>query len=100
MKITKNKNYSESYKSIRNELFVEDKDLKKEYEALRPRYEIVESAIEARIRNKMTQEDVAKKMNTTKTSISRFESGKYNPSLEFLIRLSEALGRKLKVSMA
>lgn len=93
------KNYSESYKNIRNELFAEDKNLKKEYEALRPRYEIVESAIKARIKNKMTQEDVAKKMKTTKTSISRFESGDYNPSLEFLIRLSGALGRQLKVSM-
>lgn len=100
MKIVKGKSYSETYKNIRNELFAEDKNFKKEYEALRPRYEIVESAIKARIKNKMTQEDVAKKMKTTKTSISRFESGDYNPSLEFLIRLSGALGRQLKVSMA
>ena len=48
----------------------------------------------------MTQADVAKKMGTTKSSISRFESGNYNPSFDFLIRLSDALGKKLKVSMA
>lgn len=47
----------------------------------------------------MTQEEVARKMGTTKSSISRFESGNYNPSLDFLIRLYNALGKQLKVSM-
>lgn len=95
----KNSSCSETYKSLKAELFRNDRKLKKEYENLRPRYEIVESAINARISNNMTQEEVARKMKTTKTSISRFESGEYNPTIDFLIRLSCALGRQLKVSM-
>ena len=47
----------------------------------------------------MTQEEVAERMGTTKSSISRFESGNYNPTIDFLIRLSNALGKQLKVSM-
>ena len=38
-------------------------------------------------------------MGTTKSSISRFESGDYNPTIDFLIKLSTALGKQLKVSM-
>lgn len=96
----KSKSYAESYSNIKKELFKKDKNLKKEYDLLRPRYEVVESAIKARLKNNMTQEEVARKMQTTKTSISRFESGEYNPTIDFLIRLSEALGRQLKINMA
>ena len=90
----------ESYASVKKELFKNDKKLKAEYDALAPRYELISKAIDARLKKKMTQADVAKKMGTTKSSISRFESGNYNPSFDFLIRLSDALGKKLKVSMA
>ncbi len=90
----------ESYASVKKELFKNDKKLKVEYDALAPRYELISKAIDARLKKKMTQADVAKKMGTTKSSISRFESGNYNPSFDFLIRLSDALGKKLKVSMA
>lgn len=90
---------SESYASIKRELFKEDKKLKIEYDALAPRYELISKAINARLKKRMTQEEVAAKMGTTKSSISRFESGNYNPSFDFLTRLSYALGKQLKISM-
>lgn len=89
----------ESYASIKRELFNSDKNLKKEYDALAPRYELISKAIDARLKKKMTQDEVAEKMGTTKSSISRFESGNYNPTIDFLIRLSNALGKRLKVNM-
>ena len=89
----------ESCASVKRELFNKDKKLKAEYDALAPRYELISRAIEARLKNKMTQEEVAKKMGTTKSSISRFESSDYNPTVDFLIRLSNALGKRLKISM-
>ena len=78
----------ESYASIKRELFNNDKNLKREYDALAPRYELISKAIDARLKKKMTQEEVAERMGTTKSSISRFESGNYNPTIDFLIRLS------------
>lgn len=89
----------ESYASIKRELFNSDKNLKKEYDALAPRYELISKAIDARLKKKMTQDEVAEKMGTTKSSISRFESGNYNPTIDFLIRLSNALGKRLKVNI-
>ena len=90
---------SERYAAVKKELFKEDKSLKKEYNALAPRYELISKAIDARLKKKMTQEEVATKMGTTKSSISRFESGNYNPTIDFLTRLSYALGKQLKISM-
>ena len=90
---------SENYVTIKKELFKTDKNLKKEYDALAPRYELISKAIDARLKKKMTQEEVAEKMGTTKSSISRFESGNYNPTIDFLTRLSYALGKRLKINM-
>ena len=89
----------ENYASVKRELFNNDKNLKREYDALAPRYELISKAIDVRLKKKMTQEEVAERMGTTKSSISRFESGNYNPTIDFLIRLSNALGKQLKVSM-
>lgn len=89
----------ESYASVKRELFNNDKMLKPKYEELAPRYELISKAIDARLKKKMTQEEVAHRMGTTKSSISRFESGDYNPTVDFLIRLSSALGKTLKINM-
>ena len=89
----------ESYANIKRELFNNDKMLKSKYDELAPRYELISKAIDARLKKKMTQEEVAQRMGTTKSSISRFESGDYNPTVDFLIRLSSALGKTLKINM-
>lgn len=89
----------ESYASVKRELFNNDKMLKYKYDELAPRYELISKAIDARLKKKMVQAEVAQKMGTTKSSISRFESGDYNPTVDFLIRLSNALGKRLKISM-
>lgn len=93
------KNNCRSFSVVRDEMLNNDKELRKEYDLLKPRYELISKAIDARLKKKMTQEEVAIKMGTTKSSVSRFESGNYNPTIDFLIRLSVALGKQLKVSM-
>ena len=47
----------------------------------------------------MTQEELAKRMKTQKSNISRLESGNYNPSLDFLIRVAHCLGKELQVKI-
>ena len=88
-----------THKEVLNEM-LKDKKFKEEYELLRPRYEIVSKVIEARIKNKMTQEQVAERIGSSKSNISRFESGNYNPSIDFLVRISRALGKDLKVTLS
>ena len=45
----------------------------------------------------MTQAELAKRVGTQKSNISRLESGNYNPSLDFLAKVAEALGKNLNV---
>ncbi len=40
-----------------------------------------------------------KRMGTAQANISRFESGNYNPSLAFLQRMAESLGKTLRISL-
>ena len=74
---------------------MKDPEFVKEYEALRPEYEIARSLIELRIEKGLTQQEVAQKMNTTQSVISRLESGSANPSLATIKRLADALGARV-----
>ena len=66
---------------------------------LAPRYEIVELLKTARKAQDITQEDLAQRVGTRKSNISRFESGRYNPSLDFLIKVSNSLGLQLQITL-
>ena len=55
----------------------------KEQSPLTPRYEVVEQLKSARKAQNVTQEVLAERVGTKKSNISRFESGRYNPSLDF-----------------
>lgn len=45
----------------------------------------------------MTQSQLGQKAGVTQPNIRRFESGNYNPSLEFMVRIAAAMGKKVKV---
>ena len=45
----------------------------------------------------MTQSQLGQKAGVTQPNITRFESGNYNPSLEFLVRIATAMCKKVKV---
>lgn len=66
---------------------------------LAPRYEIVNLLKTARKAQDITQEDLARRIGTKKSNISRFESGRYNPSLDFLIKVSNSLGLQLQITV-
>jgi len=50
---------------------------------------------EARLSHGLTQVELAKKINTKQSAISRLESGSYSPNLSFLKKIAQALGLKL-----
>ena len=66
---------------------------------LGPRYEIVDLLRTARKAQDITQEDLAARVGTKKSNISRFESGRYNPSLDFLIKVANSLGMQLQITL-
>lgn len=52
----------------------------------------------ARIDQDMTQSELAARIGTHQSNISRLESGNYNPSLEFLKKVARGLGKELHIS--
>ena len=87
------------YKSLKSEL-LKDKQVNKHYKELGPEFLIIQELIEKRLEKNISQSDLAKKIGTKQSAISRFESGTYNPSLEFLYKIAEALHVKLKISVS
>jgi len=76
-------------------------EVKKEYENLEPIFEIKKQLIKARLSKKLTQEEIAKRIRTSKSNISRLESlnNNYTPNLKTLIKYAEALDCKLNVEL-
>lgn len=76
---------------------LKDPEFKKEYDALRPEFSIIQAIINARKDSGLTQKDLAEKTGITQGDISRLERGNANPSLKTLQRLAEGMGMTLKV---
>lgn len=49
----------------------------------------------ARVRRKLTQDDLAQTVHTTRQTISNYETGRSRPDIEMLQRLADALGVEL-----
>ena len=84
------------WNQLKKELLTNPK-FKKLYEESQPEFEIAKAIIRARIDNKITQEELAKRMNTTQSVISRVERAGTTPSISFLKRLAQALNTTLSV---
>jgi ribosome-binding protein aMBF1 (putative translation factor) len=77
--------------------WMKDIKFKREYEALDLEFKIIRALIENRIKKGLSQKELAEKIGTKQSSIARFESGRYNPSLSFIQKLASALNLKIKV---
>jgi len=73
---------------------------KKAYDDLAVEYALISAIIDRRETKGMTQEKLAEKVGTKQSAIARFESGRSNPTLAFVKKLSEALDLKLTVTRA
>ena len=70
------------------------------YDALAVEYAVANEMLAARSRAGLTQEVVASRMGTTKSTVSRLESaGKHAPSLTSLKKYAEAVGCKIEIKL-
>ena len=70
----------------------------KAYADLEEEFQLASQMIEACGRAGLTQEQLATRMKTTRTVISRLESGRMKPSTRTLERYARATGHKLKIT--
>ncbi len=76
---------------------MKDPKVRHAYLELQPEFAIVRKIIESRVKDGVTQQELAKRMKTKQSAISRLESGQANPSLNFLQRLAKALNTRLEI---
>lgn len=60
---------------------------------------VIEQYVKCRKEKKITQEQLSQRTGISRPNISRFESGNYNPSLEMMVRIAEALEMNLNIKL-
>lgn len=79
---------------------LKDPEIKAEYDRLEPEFEIIRAIIRKRLEKGMSQKQLAVKMGTQQSALSRLESGNYNPSLAFLKKVASALDSTVHISLS
>jgi len=88
-----------SFTSVKSGL-LKDQKIKKAYDELGPEFDFIQTLIEKRTEHGLTQSALAKKVGTKQSAISRLESGSYNPSVDFLKKIADALEVQLRVTLS
>lgn len=77
--------------------------VKKEYDKLEPEFTLLREMLRARNKAGLSQAEVAQKMGTKSTAITRLESslssGKHSPSLATIKKYLEALDCRLEIKI-
>lgn len=76
---------------------LKDPDFKKEWEKNEAAYQVTRVLIKARLEDKISQRELAKRAGTTQAVISRIENMNVSPSIGLLQRIADSLGRKLEI---
>lgn len=87
-----------TFKEFKNKS-LKNPEVKKEYDRLKPLYDIKSKLISLRLTEGLTQEDIAERMNTAKSNISRLESAnsKIMPNVSTLIEYAATIGYDMRI---
>ena len=85
-----------SYKNYKEKALA-NSEVKAEYDAYGPEYDLIQAMIDARVNQNITQKELSARTGITQADISRIENGTRNPSLEMVKRIAAGLGMQLKL---
>jgi ribosome-binding protein aMBF1 (putative translation factor) len=74
-------------------------DYQRTSDELEPQFQIARQMIGARIKQNMTQNELARKAKTGQAVISRLEGMNAKPSISLLSRIATALGTEIKITI-
>ena len=63
------------------------------------RYDLVVSLRNARKKKKLTQQELAKRAKLPRSTVSKVESGNYNPTLSTLVSMAAAMNKTLELKL-
>lgn len=72
-------------------------DVRKAMKDIDFEFQIIEAIIEARTKKGVTQKSLATEIGVTQSALARFESGRGNPTLSFIQKVTAGLGLRLTV---
>ena len=75
-----------------------DAEYRREYDGMEEEFALASALIAARSRAGLSQEELAKKMETSQSAIARMESGRTIPSGNTLKRFAKATGTRLRIT--
>ena len=58
-----------------------------------------EAFTQARKRAGLSQVELARLAGVDRSNLTRFENGKYNPSLEIMVKIAGAMGKRMVISL-
>ena len=79
---------------------MKDPEFKAAYDALEEEFALIRALLDARIRAKLTQAQVARRMGTSQSAVARMESGRSPPSMSSLWKYAHATGSKVEIKLA
>ena len=79
------------------EEFLSDPANRKVYDSLEVEFKIYSALVRTRIQKKLTQKQLASSLGIAQSALARFESGRTNPTLSFLQKITSGLGLRLTV---
>jgi len=87
------------FKKLKDQWF-RDAEVRKEYKTLKAEFQLAEEIIKARAKAKMTQAELARRIGTKSTAISRLESPNYGKaSISMLKKVAHALCCELQIRL-
>lgn len=81
-----------------HEKWMQNPEYRSEYDALEEEFSMASTLIRARTEAGLTQEELARRMNTTQSVIARMEGGRVKPSSRTLQRFAKATGMRMKIT--
>jgi len=82
------------------EQWLRDAEVRKHYDEMKAEFQIAEEILKARAKAKVTQAELARRIGTKSTAISRLESPNYGrASITMLKKIAKALGCELQIRL-
>jgi len=74
-----------------------DPEFKRVYDESEFEFEIIKAIVRVRAQKKLSQRELAKNIGVAQSALARFETGRTNPTLSFLKKITLGLGLRLSV---
>lgn len=84
------------FRKLLNEQLKEP-EFEKEWNEIQPEMDVIRAMVDMRIKQNLTQKELASRTGIDQADISKLENGTKNPSLKLLNKLAAGMGMQLKI---